>query len=318
MFYTPLFLLFLSVLQLNKRVIVHTSAMSVASGIAEFLLRLSGASREISEKNFYKLMRRKAIKWKRGERSAPRFCGVKVEREVYCGMPYFVFVPPEVDTAKCVMYLHGSGYVNNYRRAQVRLAAEIAENTHAKVYFPLYVKLPFCTVLPCFALLNNYFAFLRKRSVVCLAGDSSGAALALSLAAEHRSVRSVVAISPWLRLPVGEEGRKVKSDKMLSFSKLDFAARLWREGVTEEDVRVSPIFGEYAGKKILLFAGEKEIFRPDALTFFREKSSHGATVTYVEGRGQQHCYPLMQTPEGRAARRSIFKKIRMDLYGEGQ
>lgn len=292
--------------------------MSFASGIVELLLRLSGASKEISEKTFYKLMRKNAIKRERVERRAPRLLGVKAEREVYCGMTYFVFVPPEVDSAKCVMYLHGSGYVNNYRRAQVKFAAEIAKNTHAKVYFPLYAKLPFSTVLPCFALLNNYFAFLKKRGEVILAGDSSGAALALSLALEHRSVKLVVAISPWLQLPVRGDGRKIESDKMLSLSKLDFAAKLWRGGVAEKDVRVSPFYGEYAGKRILLFAGEKERFRPDVLRFFHEKSSRGASITYLEGCGQQHCYPLMQTPEGREARMRIFEKLRMDLYGEGR
>lgn len=289
--------------------------MSAASGLIECLLRLSGASRRVSEKTFYKQMRKNAVRNERARR-LPRLLGVKAERGVYCGMEYFVFVPPQVDTAKIVLYIHGSGYVNCYRRAQVRFAAELAKNTHAKVYFPLYAKLPFATVLPCFALLNNYYAFLKKRGEVFLIGDSSGAALALSLAAEHPSARSVIAISPWLCLFVGEEGRKVKSDVMLSFSKLDYTAKLWSEGVDQEDVRVSPICGDFAGKNILLFAGEREIFRPDAIRFFREKTRMGATITYVEGKGQQHCFPLMPTPEGARARELIFRKLRGLLYGE--
>ena len=289
--------------------------MSVTSGLIECLLRLSGASREISENTFYKQMRKNAVKNKRGKRR-PRFLGVKVEEGVYCGMKYFVFVPPQVDTAKSILYVHGSGYVNVYRRAQVRFAACLAKNTHAKVYFPLYAKLPYATVLPCFALLNNYYVFLKKRGEVLLVGDSCGGTLALSLAAEHISARSVVAISPWLRIFIGEEGRYVQSDLMLSFSKLDYAAKLWSEGVGEEDVRVSPLFGNYAGKNVLLFAGEREIFRPDAARFFHEKSMAGATVTYVEGKGQQHCFPLMPTPEGARARKMIFEKMRSLLYGD--
>lgn len=289
--------------------------MSVASGLIECLLRLSGASKDISESAFYKQMRKNAVKNKRGRR-LPRFLGMKVERGVYCGMEYFVFVPPQVDTAKSILYVHGSGYVNVYRRAQVRFAACLAKNTHARVYFPLYAKLPYATVLPCFALLNNYYAFLKKRGEVCLVGDSCGGTLALSLAAEHDSAKSVVAISPWLRLSIGEEGRAVQSDVMLSFSKLDYAAKLWGKGVGEDDVRVSPLFGDFKGKNILLFAGEKEVFRPDAARFFREKSMAGATVTYVEGKGQQHCFPLMSSPEGARAREVIFKKMRLLLYGE--
>ena len=290
--------------------------MSVASGVIEFLLRLSGASKEISERTFYKEMRKRAAECKRGERRVPRFVGVKVEKGVYCGMNYFVFIPPQVDTIKSVMCLHGSGYLNCYRRSQVKFAAELAKNTHAKVYFPLYAKLPFATALSCFALLNNFYSFLKKRGEVCFVGDSSGGALALALAAEHRSARFVVAVSPWLKLPVGKEGRMVQSDKMLSVTKLDFTATLWREGVMENDVRVSPFYGEYSGKELLLFAGERELFRPDILRFFSEKAKNGASVTYEEGKGQQHCYPLMPTPEGKRARKIIFQWINRALYGD--
>ena len=292
--------------------------MSAASEIIECLLRLSGASRKIDEKSFYRQMRREAIKNVKGDRSAPSFLGVRGEKGVYCGMDYFLFIPEDIDTSKAVMYLHGSGYMYRYHGAQLHFAADLARELHAKVYFPLYPKLPFSTALSCFALLNNYYVFLRKKGEVLLIGDSSGGALALSLAAAHPSVRSVIAISPWVRLPIGEEGRAVEGDRMLSLSKLDYTSRLWRSGVDRSDPRVSPIAGEYRGKDIMLFVGERELFRPDIRDFFTFHSGNGATVTYLEGRGQQHCYPLMPTPEGRSARKTILCKMRSLLYGDGR
>ena len=291
-------------------------AMSVASEIVECLLRLSGASKEVSEREFYKEMRKNAFCRLRGRESLPHFSDVKTEKGVYCGMNYFLFLPTEVDTPNIVMYLHGSGYVNTYRRFHLRFAADLARNLHAKVYFPLYPKLPFADAVSCFALLNNFYAFLVKKGKVCLIGDSSGASLALSLAAKNASAKTVVAISPWVLLKVGEEGRQVTSDVVLSLSKLDYAAELWKGDLKTEDVRVSPFYGNYAGKDILLIAGEKERFRPDILRFFHEHAASGAKMSYIEGRASQHCYPLMPTPEGKGARRVIYEKMCGCLYGE--
>ena len=290
--------------------------MSISNGIVECLLRLSGASKEVSEKTFYREMRENAVKERRAATRVPHCLGVRVEHAVYCGMNYFLFIPREMDTYNAIMYIHGSGYTNVYRRAQLRFAADLAKNLHAKVYFPLYPKLPVATARAAYALLRNFYAFLCKKGDVYLIGDSSGGALALSLASEHTSVRSVVAISPWVRLDVGEDGRKAEGDLLLSLSKLDYTAKLWRDDLDCDDVRVSPFFGHYEGRDILLIAGEKEIFRPDIVDFFRKHSANGAKVTYIEGRDGQHCYPLMPTREGRSARRAIYEKIGEYLYGE--
>ena len=292
--------------------------MSAASCVIERLLFLFGFNKEISEKKLYAKMRKNAI---RSERKKSQFCcllGVRSESGVYCGMRYLVFIPREVDSAKSIMYLHGSLYMNSYRRLQARFAAELAKNTHCKVFFPLYPKLPFATVLSCFALLNNYCAFLRKKGEVIPIGDGSGAALALALCLEREDIRSVVAISPWLRLQVGEEGRNVTSDAVLSISLLDRIASLWGVGVSEKSTRTSPFFGDFSGKDLLLFAGERELLRPDIAAFCRSQSEGGAKITYYEGKGQQHSYPLLPASEGREARRTIFASVQRLLYGDGQ
>jgi len=290
--------------------------MSVPSGIIDGILKLSGMDKEISERTFYKELRRSAINSRKKERMLPRFFGVKAEKGVYCGMDYYLFTPKETDTSKSIMYLHGSGYVNPIRRAQLSFAVMLARNLHAKIYLPIYPKLPFSTAISCFSLLNNYYAFLEKKGEVFPVGDSSGGALALAIAATHPSVRAVIAISPWVLLDLSEEGREVNGDLMLSVSRLDHTAKLWRGDLPESDLRVSPFYGKYEGKDVFLLAGEKERFRPDVLRFFRELSLRGCSVTYLEGRGGQHCYPLMATAEGQAACEAICLKLRSLLYGE--
>ena len=289
--------------------------MSVSSRLIERLFVLWGTAKPLSAKELYRKMRRNAIRRIGGRWFLPHF-GVKTERSVYCGMPYFTFFPKEVDTSKSVMYIHGSAYMNAPRAAQISFAAEIARKTHAKVYFPLYPKLPNASILPCFALLNNFFVFLQKQGDVMLLGDSSGGTLALALAATRKEARSAIAISPWISLSVCEEGRAVRTDVMLSVETLDRVARLWAGDLPFDDVRLSPSQGTFKGKTLLLTCGEKELLRADILRFCREQIERGATVTYLEGAEQQHCYPLLPTAEGRAAREEIVRRLQATIYGD--
>ena len=295
--------------------LVYTSAMSAASHTFEVFFRLIGASKDLSDASFYKKLRRSAVAY-RHPSGAPRFLGVKTESGVYCGMRYYTFVPRHVDTDRSVIYLHGSGYMNAYRRVQSSFAAHLAVKNHCKVYFPLYPKLPCVVAISCFALLNNFVAFLQKKGEVLLVGDSSGGALALSLASERERIKTVIAISPWVSLCVSEEGRAISGDVMLSLSTLDKAAQLWRGELPFDSVKVSPISGNYAGKDLLIFGGGKEILLPDIRTFCHTAAEQGASITFYERKDQQHCYPLMPTPEGREAKEIICQKIRSWLYGE--
>ena len=290
--------------------------MSVSSRLIECFLLLSGTAKDPSSKQFYKKLRKNAIRSKREEKKGLPVCGVKTQRSVYCGMPYYTLIPQEVETTKSILYLHGSAYMNGYRPAQLRFAAELAKQTHAKVYFPLYPKLPYSTFLSCFALLNNFFVFLRKKGEVLPMGDSSGGTLALALALTRSEVKEVIALSPWVSLAVGEEGRRVRSDLMVSLGCLDKVAPLWAKGLSWEDPRLSPIQGAFSGKSLFITCGEFERFRPDLLRFCKVQEERGATVTYLEGAGQQHCYPLLPTPEGREARQVITKRLQLALYGD--
>ena len=290
--------------------------MSLSSRLIEGLLVLSGAAKGVSSECFYRKLRKAAIRADRGIGVPPFLCGVRTEKGIYCGMPYFVFIPKVMETKKAIMYIHGSAYMNAPRTSQFLFAAGLAKKTHARVYFPLYPKLPYSTVLPCFALLNNYYAFLGKQGEIIPVGDSSGAAMALSLALMRSEILDVIAISPWVSLSICEEGRAMSCDVMLSVTLLDHVAELWAKGIPCKDVRLSPAQGIFKGKRLYLTCGDKERFRPDIIAFCREQARQGASITYLEGRGQQHCYPLMPTPEGRTARADIVRYLQKLIYGD--
>ena len=291
--------------------------MSISSRLLEKAFVLSGAARFSSPKSFYKKMRKNAVLQKKGEKIKSCFLGVKKEIAVYCGMRYFLFSPKETDASDVVMYLHGSGYMNAHPAAQERFAANIAKHTHLAVYFPIYPKIPLSTAVSSYAVLNNFYFFLLKKGDVLLAGDSSGGALALALASERKEADFVVAISPWTDLALDERADRMKEDVVLSPETLRRAARLWRYDLPLSDVRVSPTYGDYTGKKIYLFAAEKEIFCPYIREFY-EKNRQSAEIFYREEAGQQHDYPLFPTPEGRAAREMIYDAISSAAYKRGE
>ncbi|MBQ9369583.1 MAG: alpha/beta hydrolase [Clostridia bacterium] len=290
--------------------------MSISAWILERLFTLSGASKPTSPKRFYKALRKNAIVYKRGEGRKACLCGVKVESGVYCGMRYYVFVPKQVDATTSVLYLHGSGYIHSHRAVQERMAATIAKNTHLKVYFPIYPKLPVSTALPCHAVLNNFCTFLLKKGGVLPVGDSSGASLCLALTAERRELTTAVAISPWLDLRLGAEEEEMRlKDKMLCPDRLRYVARLWAYDLPYEDVRLSPINGDYSGKKVWVFVGSKEILCPAARRF--SERNRAGNVEVIVGEGMQHVYPLMPTPEGKQARSRICDIISEAVYKRG-
>ena len=172
--------------------------MSAKSKWIEFLFRIGGVAKPQNPRDFYKKLRKNAIEYKKGEKIPRRVSGVRVEKNVYCGMVYYTFIPKHVESAASVLYLHGSGYMNAHKRAQEIFAAETANRVHAKVYFPIYPKLPICTAVSCHAVLNNFYRFLEKKEKICLVGDSSGASLCLILSEGKAEADKIVAISPWL------------------------------------------------------------------------------------------------------------------------
>jgi len=310
----PFFIVFYG---FSLRLLVNNRRMSISAWILEKVLEIRGASRPTTPKRFYKELRKNAIIYKRGEGRKACCLGVQVEEGVYCGMRYLVFIPKQVDATTSVLYLHGSGYMHPHQAVHERFAATIAKNTHLRVYFPLYPKLPVCTAVSSFAVLNNFCTFLLKKGGVIPVGDSSGASICLALASGRLELTTVVAISPWLDLRMGDEEEEMRSsDKMLCPNTLRYIARLWAYDLPYEDVRLSPIFGSFVDKRIWVFVGSKEILYPAACRF--RDHSQGAELTCIVGEGMQHDYPLTPTPEGRAARLRICDIISEAVYKRGK
>jgi len=61
---------------------------------------------------------------------------------------------------------------------------------------------------------------------------------------------------------------------------------------------------------MLRHAGTRDILNPDARLLAEKATAAGVDIDYHEQEGLLHVYPLMPTPEGRAARAAIAECLR--------
>ncbi|MFI1919426.1 alpha/beta hydrolase fold domain-containing protein [Nocardia sp. NPDC020380] len=123
----------------------------------------------------------------------------------------------------------------------------------------------------------------------------------------------IVLICPWLDVTVSDPALPAlePDDPMHAIAGLREIGRLYAGSLDTRDPRVSPLFGRLEGlAPLTLFSGSRELPVVDARALVRRAAAAGVPVDYHEGPGLPHNYPLMPTPEGRAARKIIIDACR--------
>ncbi len=219
-----------------------------------------------------------------------------------------------------VVYLHGGAYVNQVVRQHWELAADAADTTGRVVDVVLYGLAPQHHALEAVALVAEVLAGLDEEfggAPVHLAGDSAGAGLALVAALQRREAglaqpAGLVLVAPWLDLSMSnpEVDAIEPDDPWLRRVGLRPAAAAWAGDLDLRDPRVSPLFADLAGlAPVTVFVGTRDICLPDARLLAARLRAAGGVVVLHEGAGQPHVYPVLPTPEGRAARRDLLAAL---------
>lgn len=129
-------------------------------------------------------------------------------------------------------------------------------------------------------------------------GDSSGGGLCAAVCEEldeSLQPERLVLLSPWvdatMKNPAIEELEPV--DPVLAKPGLAMIGREWAGGLEPDDARVSPINGDLSRlRNVTLFAGEREILRPDIVRFQQRLNNAGCNVKLFVGEGEYHAYPI--------------------------
>jgi acetyl esterase/lipase len=237
------------------------------------------------------------------------------------GWPIYTVTPTSGGSERAVVYLHGGAWVNEIDKPHWQLVAQLAAAACVRVIVPIYPLIPFgraAQVVPEVAELVAETA--RASADVCLAGDSAGGQIALSAAVllrdrYHLVLPQTVLISPVLDIaltnPLIHAAEAVdpwlRRDPLLEF------AAPWRGELAVDDPLVSPLAAALTGLgPITLFSGTRDLLNPDARLLVQRATAAGVDVGYHEERGLLHVYPLMPTPEGRAARAVMVELLRAD------
>lgn len=221
------------------------------------------------------------------------------------------------------VYVHGGAYVNQIERAHWKLICGIAEATRRPVHVPLYGLAPQHCAEEAIDFLRSVTGRAAQSGPIYLAGDSSGAGLALAAAQTiigdaATPLLGLTLISPWLDIALTNPAVDTigKRDPWLAAPGLRECGRVWAKDLSLADHRVSPIFGELHGlPPIDLYVGDRDIFVADCRRL--RESSTSERISYHEQRGAIHVYPLLPVPEARPARHALLGHIATVLNAAG-
>ncbi|WP_226435958.1 MULTISPECIES: alpha/beta hydrolase fold domain-containing protein [Rhodococcus] len=234
------------------------------------------------------------------------------------GWPVYTVTPTATAPHGNTVYVHGGGWVGEIVSQHWSLVAHIAAEAATTVTVPIYPLVPFGTADRVVAGVVDLVRRNRDRfGQVHLAGDSAGGQIALSAAIVLRDVHNVtvprtVLISPAVDLSMTnpEIDRIQPVDPWLGREGTRLFIDHWRGELPLDDPRVSPIAADPRGLgPLTVFTGTRDIVHPDARLLVDNAASAGVDVDYHEGRNLLHVYPLLPTPEGRAARSVIVDRL---------
>lgn len=252
----------------------------------------------------------------------PRRLRDRLSVEQVAGFDTMRLPPPPGETpagAGTLVYFHGGAFVNGIARQHWGLIRHLSDATRRVVWVPRYGLAPRHTAIDALAFLDALAAHLRPAAPLHLLGDSAGGNLALLLAQSPAAaglVAGLTLIAPWLDLSIENPDIPAVEarDPWLSSAGLRVIGAHWAGERNPRDPAVSPLFGPLdALPPAAAFVGTRDICLPDC----RRLAANAPAVTLHVEEGSPHVYPLLPTPEGRAARGEIVRHLEATFAAAG-
>ncbi len=237
---------------------------------------------------------------------------------------YFIISQRNRQPPRAVLYLFGGGYIMPPDKWDFLFAAEIAEETDAEVWFPIYPLAPHYKLMDSVKMVMGVYEKMLERFLaekITFIGLSSGAALACSVCVQNKHEgfkyqmpHKLILISPGMQIPPSDEQMR-EMERLKSKDPLmtpSFLQNICSFLTTEEDqYLLSPALYDLTGfPEMVIYYGTHEImlaFLP-AIKAAAERAKVKYTVHI--GEGLCHCWPMFGfTKEGRGSRKEIYLTI---------
>lgn len=210
--------------------------------------------------------------------------------------------PIGVSSDRVMLYFHGGGYVSGTCYSHRSITSKFVKGTGMPAFlfeYRLAPEYPYPAALD--DSLKAYNWLLEKGidpSRIVFVGDSAGGGLCLAtlLAIKDREIHlpaAAVAYSPVTDFKCTGESHQSKLKVCLSPEGMTQALAKHYSGDYDLDLPyISPLYGNLEGlPPLMLFAGEDETLRDDAIRFGEKANAAGVNVALRIGEGMFHCYP---------------------------
>ena len=216
---------------------------------------------------------------------------------------------------RCVLFIHGGGFVLGSAHAYHELASRISAATGSRVALIDYRLAPEA-VAPaalddCMTAYRGLIEHGLDPRHISFIGDSAGGGLALLLAAQLAlsgtpTPAAVVALSPWIDVAVRADmpDEKQTGDPMLTPDGLRWFAQAYLAGAAGDDPAHNALHADLTGMPpVLIQTGTRDITHQDAVLFAERARAVGVEVildVYPDLIHDWHAYGP-ELPEGQQA-----------------
>jgi epsilon-lactone hydrolase len=266
----------------------------------------------------------------RCEKGAAKFgkipADIQIRQESLNGMKLEYLIPENAPKEKVILYLHGGGYVSGSCSDHRGFVAKFAKYTgivNLLFEYRLAPEHPFPAALEdSLFVYNHLLASGYNPENIVFAGESAGGGLtlALLLAIKNNGIpypKAAVAISPWTDLTCSGDSYKTKNRvSPAPLNSWNVFSKYYVGDDHATNPLISPLFGDLSGlPPIFINSGMDDELFDDGHKFYQKAKSAGVDVTFREGKGMLHCYPLMAPmfPEATEAMNEIVEFIKEKL-----
>ena len=242
--------------------------------------------------------------WEEATRSDRLAVGTTEHEDTVGGRPVLWIVPDDTPTTDAIIvYVHGGGLTAGSPRTHRAFASRLAAGCRVRLLLVDYRLLPE-SAFP--APLEDVIAVVEElistelaptRRIV-LAGDSSGAGLAISAACALRdrsvdAIAGIVSLSGAFDATLSGESIDAGHDPQLSRPVLERWQQTISAAVEPSDPLMSPLFGELHDlAPTLLLCGSDDVWLSDSLRLADKLAAAGSSVLLHEVDGMWHVWPM--------------------------
>lgn len=207
------------------------------------------------------------------------------------------------DPRRCVLYLHGGGYIVGSPASYRDRARVVSYRCKAEVFVPEYrlaPENPYPAALDDALAAWGHVTALRPGVPWIITGDSAGGGLALSLIAALRDRGHALPVaaflfSPWTDLAM--TGASIAAndgkDVWMNGRSLQTWSRYYVGQGNAADPGISPVHADFTGfPPLLMVVGGDEVLLDDTLRAGARARSAGVAADVLVGRRMQHDFPI--------------------------